>query len=44
MSISGTLYQCRDPNGELREGGHRLPTETQRPPGQHCSPVTAFPL
>ena len=37
--ISGAVYSGRDPDGELRPGGHRVQAEAQRPPRQHRAQV-----
>ena len=38
--LAGALYLGRDPDGELRAGGHRVQAPAQRPAGQHRPQVS----
>ena len=39
----GAVHPGRDPDGELRAGGHGVQAAAQRPPGQHCAQVGGRP-
>ena len=38
--LAGALHLGRDPDGELRAGGHRVQAPAQRPAGQHRPQVS----
>ena len=38
--VAGALHLGRDPDGELRAGGHRVQAPAQRPAGQHRPQVS----
>ena len=38
--LAGALHLGRDPDGELRAGGHRIQAPAQRPAGQHRPQVS----